>query len=169
MLSDKYPDQAGFAAGSDTSENAAEKLTMRKELHSFILVTMKTAYPDGFTVDELKVRAEVFFRRTFDRSTIAARCTELSDPKVAKIIATPETRLSPRKRPAHVYVMNNGQVIPKSADEPNKAEPDAAHKMAQLLWDCLKLNTDGTGTIKLGPLDLSIAESYAVEAGLKRG
>lgn len=170
MSFDTYPDQPGFAAGSDTSQNAADKLTLRDELHTFISNRLEMIYPAGMTVDEMKVRVEQYFNRDFDRSTIAARFTELADAKVRKIIALEETRLTPRNRPAHVYVANTGQVIPKSAAETKNAVPyPPVHKMAQLLWDCVKINKDGSATITLAPLDFAIVETYAVEAGLKRG
>lgn len=108
-----YPNTPGHAAGSATSQAAAETLYDREGLHFFILAMLYTN-PAGFTVDEVKGSLEEAKGRDFDRSTVAARFTEL---KAKEMIAdTNETRTSNRGKSATVwkatikgrdYVLNN--------------------------------------------------------------
>lgn len=104
---DKYPAAAGYAKGSDTSKEAAVRLTTKKALHEIILGVLAVS-PAGMTVDEMKPIVEMRLGRSFDRSTVAARFTELkSEAWGAAIVETPETRISPMNRPAHVHKINH--------------------------------------------------------------
>ncbi len=105
---DRYPIVAGHAKGSDTSKEAADRLTDRTAIHKMILEILDHHYPLGLTVDEIKPIIEYKLRRNFDRSTIAARFTELKSAKFnCSIIETPDKRLSPMNRLAHVYKINH--------------------------------------------------------------
>jgi hypothetical protein len=98
-----YPHSPGFAANSDTSREAADRLTSKDELQGFILNYLQHGcIYTGSTVDEAKERCESHFERTFDRSTIAARFTELTEEGL--IVLTAEKRLTPRRRKAGVYL-----------------------------------------------------------------
>ena len=98
-----YPHSPGFAANSDTSREAADRLTSKDELQGFILNYLQhSCIYTGSTVDEAKERCESHFERTFDRSTIAARFTELTE--AGQIVLTAEKRLTPRRRKAGVYL-----------------------------------------------------------------
>lgn len=99
-FSARYPYEAGFSKNSDTSKEAAQKLTGKDALYEIILDLLRTV-KKGFTVDEAKVLIEDRAKKEYDRSTIAARFTELK--AIGKIQETPETRKTPRGRNAHVY------------------------------------------------------------------
>ncbi len=98
-----YPETPGFAKHSETSKEAADLLTNKDELQGFIINYLQhSCIYGGSTVDEAKDRCEQHFERTFDRSTIAARFTELTEEGV--IVLTSEKRLTPRRRKAGVYL-----------------------------------------------------------------
>lgn len=100
IFSHQYPESPGYARRSETSREAATRLTDRDIIHDKILKILKIT-PAGMTVDEMKPRIEVALDREFDRSTIAARFTELKAK--ALIVETDERRQTPRGRSALVY------------------------------------------------------------------
>ncbi len=97
---DRYPKAPGYARGSDTSKEAADKLTQRTVIHEAILRAL-TVNSQGLIVDDAKRFLESYMGRKFDRSTIAARFTELE--KLGRIIMTDEKQKTPMGRNAHVY------------------------------------------------------------------
>lgn len=158
-----YPEDAGYAKNSDTSREAAEMLTDRTQIQNYVVRKIGNAGQNGMTVDEMKVAAEEYFRRGFDRSTIAARFTELEADK--RIVKSNLKRKTPRKRWAYAYVAPSIMVLPF---EKTKKKEQPAQVLAQKLWDALTFNRDGTGTIHLSKLDLACVESLAVQAGLSK-
>lgn len=96
----KFPEAPGYAKNSDTSRAAAQRLTDRTFIHEKILTILKIT-PAGMTVDEMKPRLEIAMDRVFDRSTVAARFTELK--AAGKIAETDERRQTPMGRSATVY------------------------------------------------------------------
>lgn len=95
-----YPNTPGFAKGSATSENAARTLYDRDSIQFGILISLY-AVPGGLNVDDTRKQVEVARKRDFDRSTIAARFTELE--AAGMIQATDKTAPSRRGKPATVY------------------------------------------------------------------
>lgn len=95
-----YPNTPGHAAGSATSQAAAETLYDREGLHFFVLSCLYMT-PSGLIVDEVKLQLEHEKGRTFDRSTVAARFTELKAQEM--IIETADTRTSNRGKAASVW------------------------------------------------------------------
>lgn len=85
LFSNPYPENPGYAKNSNTSFQAAEKLTGKDILYDVIIDYLR-AHPEGATVDDLKIVCEDKMDRDYDRSTIAARFTELTLKN--KIIAT---------------------------------------------------------------------------------
>lgn len=158
-----YPEDAGYAKNSDTSREAAESLHDRKAVQNYVVSKIASAGQGGMTVDELKIAAETFFNRGFDRSTIAARCTEMESAK--RIQRSNIKRMTPRKRFAYAYVSPDVPVL--HFEKPAKAV-DPARALAQKLWDSVKLNSDGTGVIMLSRLDLACVENLAMQAGLSK-
>lgn len=97
-----YPHSPGFAAGSETSQEAAERLTSKDELCGLIKRHLLEQVYNGSTVDEAKVYCEAQAGRDFDRSTVAARFTELTE--AGEIALSTEKRLTPKRRNAGVYL-----------------------------------------------------------------
>lgn len=95
-----YPASPGFAAGSETSKGAADALTGRDAAQREVLKALYH-HRDGLIVDEIKIVIEKTMGREFDRSTVAARCTELEARLL--IHATEGRRMSARNRPAAIY------------------------------------------------------------------
>lgn len=77
-----YPHTAGYAKNSETSKEAAESVYDREGLQ-FSVMAILFNNPLGLVVDDVKMVVEKIKGRTFDRSTIAARFTEL---KLAEMI-----------------------------------------------------------------------------------
>ena len=97
-----YPNTPGHAKGSATSENAARTLYDREGIHFGILISLY-AVPVGLNVDDARRVVETSRKRDFDRSTIAARFTELEAAGMIK--ATDKTAPSRRGKPATVYTL----------------------------------------------------------------
>lgn len=97
-----YPSTPGYARNSETSKEAAEKLTSRDELRGLIIKHLSFMAYQGATVDEAKASCEATTGRSFDRSTVAARFTEMTEEGL--IVVTRETRKTPRDRNAYVYL-----------------------------------------------------------------
>lgn len=97
-----YPNSPGYAKGSATSKAAADSLPDLTPMCRDILKELYTR-PNGLIVDEVKQGLELSSLRTFDRSTIAARFTELTERSFIK--ETEYTRKTPRGRQATVYVI----------------------------------------------------------------
>lgn len=98
-----YPDTPGYARHSDTSKEAAENLTGKDALYSTILNYMRGLGYFGAIVDEALEVCEKCHARSYDRSTIAARFTELEAQ--GRIMRTNQTRKTARNRNASVYVV----------------------------------------------------------------
>ena len=96
-----YPNSPGYASGSATSRMAAEQLTGRGEIVMAVLRRLYVAANTGRTVDELKASIEATMERTFDRTTIGARVTELQ--ALGYVQPTNDTRKTPRGRQATVF------------------------------------------------------------------
>lgn len=96
-----YPNSPGYAQGSATSKAAADSLTGHGEVASVVLRAVRDALNHGMTVDEAKIIVERALERDFDRSTVAARFTELK--MNGMIEETPATRPTPRGRSATVF------------------------------------------------------------------
>lgn len=95
-----YPQSPGYAKGSDTSKAAAESLYNRDGLHFSVLQALYSA-PNGLIVDQVKFIMQKAMNREFDRSTIAARFTEL---ETAGMITSTELRgVTLRGKPATIY------------------------------------------------------------------
>lgn len=97
---EKYPNGPGYARGSDTSREAAERLTARTFIHDAVIELLE-GRADGLIVDEVRAVMERRLGRKFDRTTIGARFTELE--KLGRIIKTDEKRQTPMGRNAAVY------------------------------------------------------------------
>lgn len=95
-----YKNSPGFAAGSATSKNAAATLYDRDGIQ-FGIMTALYAVPTGLNVDDARRVVETARRRDFDRSTIAARFTELE--AAGMVAATDKTSPSRRGKPSTVY------------------------------------------------------------------
>ena len=96
-----YPNSPGYAQGSATSKAAAEALSGHGEISSAVLRAVRDAGSHGLIVDEGKIIIERALERDFDRSTIAARFTEL---KILGLIEeTNQRRKTPRERMAAVF------------------------------------------------------------------
>lgn len=98
-----YPNTPGYAQGSTTSKAAAESLVGHGEVAAAVLRAVKGALNHGLTVDEAKIIIERGLERDFDRSTVAARFTELK--MNGMIQETPRTRPTPRGRQATVFTI----------------------------------------------------------------
>lgn len=96
-----YPNTPGFAKGSDTSREAAEQLTDKPKIWWSILNSIKSANSHGLTVDEVKPMIQWLMQRDFDRSTVAARFTEMKE--LGYLEETDERRPTPRGRSATVW------------------------------------------------------------------
>ncbi len=95
-----YPNSPGYAQGSETSRAAAESLSGHSELCLNILAVLRSSV-SGLIVDDVKAMVERNLERSFDRSTIAARFTELKERGM--IYETAETKKTPRGRAATVF------------------------------------------------------------------
>lgn len=100
-----YPESPGYARNSETSQEAAINLKSKDYLYSTILSNMKGMAEYGVIVDEALEVCQKCHNRTYDRSTIAARFTELEAQ--GRIIRTNKTRKTPRNRKASVYVLKD--------------------------------------------------------------
>ena len=99
-----YPDNPGYAQKSETSKQAASRLTCQSELHILILSELSDHGATGLIVDEALPIVINKMQRHFDRSTVAARFTEM---KIMGLIETSDlTRLTPKNRSASVFVIN---------------------------------------------------------------
>lgn len=96
-----YPQSPGYAKNSDTSKAAAHALTGHGAVSSAVLRAIRDAGNHGMIVDEAKIIIERVFERDFDRSTVAARFTELKEGGM--IEETNATRPTPRGRQATVF------------------------------------------------------------------
>ena len=94
-----YPSSPGYS-NNTTSRAAAESLPDMSDMKQRIINILYNA-SCGRTVDELRVELESDLKRTFDRTTIGARMTEMV--MQGYIRETYETRLTPRNRQATVY------------------------------------------------------------------
>ena len=100
---DKYPISAGYAKDSDTSREAAHKVKDRHLIHDVIIELLVHAGKTGLTVDEAKPLVEAKLGRAMDRSTVAARFTELKAAR--RIYCLTDKRMTPMLRKAHVHVL----------------------------------------------------------------
>lgn len=96
-----YPNTPGFAKWSDTSKEAADLLTDKPQIWYCILNAIKSSNNHGLTVDEVKPMVQWLMQRDFDRSTIAARFTEMKE--LGYLEETDERRPTPRGRSATVF------------------------------------------------------------------
>lgn len=96
-----YPNSPGYARKSDTSREAAESLSGHRELSLTVLKVIYAAANHGLIVDEAKVIVERAMERDFDRSTIAARFSELKNQ--GYIEETAERRKTQRQKNATVF------------------------------------------------------------------
>ncbi len=96
-----YPNSPGYAKGSDTSKAAAESLSTHGELSFAVLRAVRNAGSIGIIVDDAKALVEDELGRSFDRSTVAARFTELKAQEM--IEETDQRRMTPRDRMATVF------------------------------------------------------------------
>ena len=95
-----YPQTTGYAKGSDTSKAAAESLYNRDGLHFGVLNALYNN-PHGLVVDDVKRLMQAQMKREFDRSTIAARFTEL---QAAGMLQETELRgVTARGKSATIY------------------------------------------------------------------
>ncbi len=95
-----YPNSPGYAQGSATSKAAAESLYNRDGLHYAVLNSLYNNH-HGLVVDDVKRLMQVSMKREFDRSTIAARFTELE--AAGMLIATEERGRTARGKSATIY------------------------------------------------------------------
>lgn len=100
-----YPETPGYSRHSKTSKEASKKLKSKDALYSLILNHMVSVNTYGSTVDEMLAVCEKQHNRSYDRSTIAARFTELELSK--RIVKTNKTRKTPRNRNATVYILKS--------------------------------------------------------------
>lgn len=96
-----YPFTTGFAKGSATSKAAADSLQSRDAVAFAVLQALYVVGAHGYIVDEAKPIVEHALGRDFDRSTVAARFTELKE--MGYIEETSATRQTPRGRQAAVH------------------------------------------------------------------
>lgn len=95
-----YPNSPGYARNSATSREAAETLYNRDGLHFGVLQALYNN-PHGLIVDDVKRIMQIYMKREFDRSTIAARFTELE--AAGMIEATDKTAKTLRGKNATIY------------------------------------------------------------------
>lgn len=168
-----YPNSPGYARNSDTSREAADRLTSKKALVDLIVNYLEHhQIYDGSTVDEAVVFCQQHLERKFDRSTIAARFTELEAQGV--IVRTNDTRQSARGRRAAVYVHKHH--APAGAGDKRtpctgRKSPREQHleALAGHLMGAIKSNRqkDGFACVRLTPLDLNIIDNMARKAGVE--
>lgn len=178
-----YPDTPGFAAGSETSREAATRLTSKEELHSTILTYMgqmtvvtlngqryTVGGEQGLTGDEALVVCQEMLGRTFDRGTIAARFTELK--AAGLIFETAGRRKSLRGRSSAVHVLKRYASTGREggAGRVKRQSPkDAAmENLAQYLVGIVERNVDKQGycSITIAPLDVITILNMAKTAGV---
>lgn len=74
-----YPTSAGFVKGSDTSKQAAEQLQTQGRIATAVLLALRQAGRDGLIVDEARIFAQDMNKEEYERSTVAARFSELKN------------------------------------------------------------------------------------------
>lgn len=182
-MTNSYPETPGYVEGSETSREAATRLTPKEELHSTILTYMgqqtvitlngqryTVGMEQGLTGDEALVACQELLGRTFDRGTIAARFTELKHEGL--IVETAGRRPSLRGRSAAVHVLKRYAPAAKEGEgavgRGRKRSPkDAAlENMARYLVGIVERNRDKQGycSITLTPLDVSTIMNMAKTA-----
>lgn len=95
-----YPNSPGYAKGSETSQAAAETLYNREGLHFAVLQCLYNK-AQGLVVDDVKYLVQRSMGRDFDRSTVAARFTELEAQGL--IESTDQRGVTARGKSATIY------------------------------------------------------------------
>lgn len=104
---DKYPNATGYAKNSDTSKMAAEQLRTKTFIREYVLSLLMRHGARGLTPDEAKAIIEKETNQSFDRTTIAARFTELK--AIERIKLSGARRPTPRGRMAEVHILIDRQ------------------------------------------------------------
>lgn len=73
----RYPRAPGFQKNSDTSREAARRLTSRETIEAEVMGLVQQSGAHGITVDEARQVIEGSLGKAFERTSIAARFTEL--------------------------------------------------------------------------------------------
>ena len=100
---EKYPREAGYAKGSETSREASEKLTSKQAISDAVLRLVDGSGAFGITVDDAREKIEVILNKKFERSTIGARFTELSRLNIIRIAGK---RDNGKGRNVNYYITN---------------------------------------------------------------
>lgn len=99
----KYPNSAGYAKNSETSKMAADQLRTKTFIREYVLSLLMRHGAHGLTPDEAKAIIERETNQSFDRTTIAARFTELKAADRIKLSGA--RRPTPRGRMAEVHIL----------------------------------------------------------------
>lgn len=73
----RYPRGPGFQKNSDTSREAAKRLTSRESIETEVIKLVEESGAHGVTVDEARDIIQRRLGREFERTSIGARFTEL--------------------------------------------------------------------------------------------
>lgn len=95
-----YPQTPGFQAHSDTSREAAERLTTAEDMESRIYALLDT-YESGWTCDELAAYLSEHGYPSIQAGTVSARLRGLETK--GRAVQSLETRQTRANRPAHVW------------------------------------------------------------------
>lgn len=166
-----FPHSPGFARNSDTSRQAAETLSNKDKMQRLIIEYMGIM-PGGITPDEAKSYLERILDREFDRSTVAARFTELKE--LGRIIETAERRKTPRGKPAAVCVLkeNYNTDMGKQARRRNNGANDDRYEanceLALMLarYSNATPTRDGFVKIEITPMELAQINKLKSKVGL---
>ena len=99
---EKYPQSPGYAKGSETSREAAQRLTSRDAIAEIVLSAVDSSGKFGVTVDEVRPKVEASLG-TKERTSIAARFTEL---EAQGLIRKAGKRDNGRGRNVNYYISN---------------------------------------------------------------
>lgn len=102
MEASVYPESPGYQRHSDTSREAADKLTGQGLQHRLILEAMTRNGMKGLTIDEAAAMLTDHLERHIHSGTAAARMGELE--KAGKVCKTPQRRKTRSGRNAVVYL-----------------------------------------------------------------
>lgn len=145
---------------SETSKEAADRLTSKRHMYGVILTSLLAAETEGLTGDELLGR----FSPETHRGTVSARLIELE--REGEIVKTNRTRKSRLNRPSSIYVLS------KFATETDRLPPKkrqrskdvaALEKIAGIFFTMCRKGQMHSGDCKIivTPFDLVMLNKLA--------
>lgn len=164
-----YPNNTGFMASSETSQESAIAFDDSGLADSYDDIVMSHLLKSGFdgaTADEIRRIINLRFPKAHN-GTVNGRLSTLWRKDM--IEKTKRTRTGESGRRMHVWVHNQYRNSDDVHAKPEKANSsEQLLKFANALWSYVHICDDGSVSLSADPLDMQILNNMAVAAGLTK-